>query len=272
MGVITVRFMGICCFVAGREGDRFAKRAVLPADQHAAHHDSPPHIAYVEIEADDLADDSETAGGIPFTRSEGSEVRSYRRFDLNGERVSVRNVTASRNGNGEAALVVVPTFDERVPAMTRVCPECPPQPRAECFDDAPPRQLIASYFDIGSAYLSAGPVEEEVTAFDEGSQWPARRLARWAQVDATFEGDRAELVIEKFDGSSTRTIPLSSDASVVTVGNQLETDILGTSPRGTDRRAHFAMYYDLGENLPEKRPRPTRSMGGVRGCAPTTWP
>lgn len=267
MSVITLRFIGICCVVEGREKDQFVKRAILPADRHGAHRNDGPHIPYVEIEASDLPKDEAVNASKTFTRGAHPLTRTYHRFDLAGERVSIRNA-----GQGNGRLIEIPTFGERVPRMTLVCPDCPPNPRAECFDPAPPRDLVAAYFDMRSGYLSAGPVENDVTTFEEGSKWPPRRLAQWAQLDVTFQGDHAEVLIEKFDGSSSRTIPLARDAAVVTFGNQLEVDIEETSAKSTDRSAHFDMYYDIGQDLPAIRPKPSKSKGGLRACAPITWP
>ena len=266
MTMITLRFVGTCCFVDGREMDPFVKRAILPTDLRGADHKDGPHIPYVEIEADDLGKGSTVKASKTFTRGERSAARSFLRFHLDGEQISIRNA-----GQGNGRLVVIPTFDERVPRMTLVCPECPPNPRPECFVAAPPRDLVAAYFDIRSGYLSAGPIEEEETRFEQGSNWPARRLARWAELDVAFQGDHAEILIEKFDRSGSRTIPLKRGASVVTVGNQMEIDI-EENGSSYDRSGHFDMYYDLGVGLPDKRPRPAVAKTAIRNCAPANWP
>ncbi len=201
-----------------------------------------------------------------FTRG----TRTFHRFDLDGERISIRNAS---QGNGR--LVVIPTFAERVPSMTLVCPDCPPFPRKECFAAAPPRDLVAAYFDIRSGFLNSGPVEEEATRFEEGSNWPPRRLARWAQLDLEYHGTEAEILIEAFDGSGSRVIPLKRETSSITIGNQREVDI-EERPLASDAEGvgHFEMYYDLGDSrqLPKLRPRPTTDKGALRGCAPSNWP
>lgn len=266
MSMLTLHFSGMCCFVDGRQNDRFAKRVVLPRDTHFAEFKDAPHVPYVEVDADDLQQGANVRPTKTYARADGPLTRRFHRFNLDGERVSVRNAA---RGNG--MLVVVPTFDERVPRMTLVCPDCPPNPSEECFSSKPPSDLIAAYFDIRTGYLNAGVLEPGETAFDDGSQWPARRLARWAQLDLAIHGDRAEIVIEKFDGSAKRVIPLKRGAGVVTIGNGREEDIEETST-GSNRREHFDMYYDLGADLPSKRPRPTTPKSAIRGCAPAQWP
>jgi hypothetical protein len=266
MPMLSVRFIGISCFVDGRESDTFVKRLILPTDTHGMHRGDGPHIPYVEVDIEDLAPGAEIKQSKTYTR--GS--RTYNRYHLDAERVSIRNAS---QGNGR--LVVIPTFEERVPSMTLVCPDCPPTPRPECFEKAPPSDVVTAYFDVRSGYLSSGPVEEEETRFEQGSNWPVRRLAQWAQLDLAYHGGRAEILLERFDGSGTRVIPLKRDASLITVGNQREEDIEQTALKATEARVgHFSMYYDLGDALllPKKRPQPTLGMGGVRGCAPSAWP
>jgi len=262
-----VRFIGICCFIDGREKDSFVKRAILPIDRHAGHHHHEPHVPYVEIETRDLSRGAKVVPSKEFLRGEREYARSYYRFDLDGERVSLRNA-----GQGNGRLVVIPTFAERVPSMTLVCPGCPPNPREECFTDAPPSDLVAAYFDLRTGFLNAGPLDPEETRFDHGSNWPTRKLARSVQLDLEYHGDHAEILIEKFDGSSSRTIPLASDAGTITIGNQVEADIEETSIQGTDRRRHFEMYYELGAQLPSTRPCPCNPAGILHGCAPLNWP
>lgn len=265
MAMLTLHFSGMCCFVDGRETDPFAKRVILPRDLHFAKYKDAPHVPYLEIDADDLPRGANVRPTKTYARSDGPSTRSFHRFNLDGERVWIRNAA---QGNG---LVVVPTFEERVPRMTLVCPDCPPNPRADCFSATPPAGLIAAYFDIRSGYLNAGQLEPGETTFDEGSQWPPRRLARWGRLDLPIHGNRAEIVIEKIDGSATRLISLKQHASVVTIGNGREQDIDETSS-GSNRREHFDMYYDLGDGLPQRRPRPTTPKSAIRGCAPAQWP
>jgi hypothetical protein len=265
MAMITVMFKGMCCFADGRATDVFAKRVILPRDREFDLHGDEPHVPYVEIEADDLLSADVVEPSKSYKRGDGVLERTYYRFDLDGERVSIRNAA---QGTG---LVVVPTFDERVPKMTMVCPDCPPNPRPECFLPAPPPELVAAYFDIRSGFLNAGPVEAAETVFDEGTQWAPRRLAQWAQLDLSVHGERAEILIEKFDGSGSRTIPLKPFAAAITIGNGREEDIEERAT-STNRREHFDMYYDLAAELPTKRPRPMVPKSALRACAPTQWP
>jgi hypothetical protein len=264
--MLSLRFIGISCFVDGREKDPFAKRLILPNDMHAEHRGDGAHIPYIEVDLEDLAPNVALEPSKTFTRG----TRTYRRFDLDGERISVTNAN-----RGDGRLTVVPTFEERVPSMILVCPDCPPTPRPECFESAPPRDLVAAYFDIRTGFLSSGPIEDEQTRFDEGSNWPPRRLARWVQLDLAYHGTHAEILLESFDGKSSRVIPVKRDAALVTIGNMKEEDIeervLVADP---DRLGHFDMYYDLGDSrqLPKKRPRPTIQKGALRGCAPSNWP
>lgn len=266
MSTLAIRFIGIICFVDGREGDSFVKRVLLPNDQHAEHRGGPAHIPYIEVDLEDLGRDSKIEPSKVYTRG----GRTFHRYDVDGERISIKNA-----GQGNGRLVVLPPFSERIPSMTLVCPDCPPNPKSECFAPAPPRDLAVAYFDIRTGFLTSGPVEEEETRFEEGSNWPTRRLARWAQLDMSFQGESAEILLEQFDGSGRRTIPLKRSAYMVTIGNQMEDDIEErTLKTNNEQEGHFSMYYDLGDAklLPKKRPRPTVAKTALRGCAPMNWP
>jgi len=262
MSVISIRFLGICCFIDGREKDPFTKRVILPRDRNCKSRCDDPHVPHLQVDASEVAQRTRVTPAATFKN--GS--RDWQRIDLDGERISIRNAV-----RGDGRLVEVPTFGERIPHMTLVCPDCPPYPRDECFADTPPSDLVAACFDLHGGYLSAGAIEDEETRFDQGSNWPTRRLAHWAQVDLSFHGEQAEVLIEKFDGSGSRSILLKKDTPFVTIANQPESDIVPREAT-SNRRAHFDMYYDLGSGLPEKRPRPANTMGVVLGCAPTNWP
>jgi len=267
VATLSLRFIGISCFVDGRETDPFVKRAVLLNDAHAQHRGDSPHIPYIEVEQQDLADDLEIRPSAdPYVRG----TRTYVRFNLDGERISLLNAT-----QGDGRLTIIPTYFERIPAMTVVCPDCPPTPRSDIFDEKPPRDLVAGYFDIRSGFLSSGPVEDEATRFEDGTNWPPRRLARWAQLDLTYAGNRAEILLESFDGRRSRIIPVKRDTALVTIGNLKEEDILETTLKtDPDQLGHFSMYYDLGETsaLPKTRPIPTLTKSALRGCSPSNWP
>jgi len=262
MSVITIRFLGICCFIDGRERDPFVKRVILPRDSHCKSRGDEPHIPHLQIDAADV----QQRNGIAVKDTFKSGSRDCQRIDVCGERISIRNAA-----QGDGRLVVLPTFRERIPHMTLVCPDCPPYPRPECFVDVPPSDLVAAYFDLHSGFLSAGAIEEEETRFDHGSNWPTRRLAHWAEVDLMYHGNHAELVLDKFDGSGSRSILLKRDTPFITIANQPESDIVARDATA-DRRMHFDMYYELGAGLPDKRPRPANAKGVVLGCAPTNWP
>jgi hypothetical protein len=264
MFMLTLHFKGTCCIVDGRESDPFVKRVVMPRDTQYAALGEEPHVPYVEIEAGDLGD-ATIVPAKSYTRGEGALAVAYHRFELDAERVSIANVVP---GN---SLIVVPTLDERIPKMTLVCPDCPPRPRGECLDAVPPPDLVAACFDIHTGYLNTGLLELQPTTFDEGSNWPSRRLAHWVRLDVPVQGDSASIVLEKYDGSGMRTIPLKPDASTVTIGSGRDEDIEDRAT-GSNRREHFDLYYSLGENLPAFRPRPTIPMSAIRACAPTTWP
>src|SRR4051812_6302408 len=95
MSTLTIRFAGICCFLDPRAGqdDHFAKRVLLPVDNHV--HDADrgdgPHIPYIEF---DILARAKVDGDFITQSTSPRDGVSYRRYQLSGDRITITNSAA----------------------------------------------------------------------------------------------------------------------------------------------------------------------------------
>lgn len=277
MSTLTVRFIGICCFLdAPPKDSRFKKRVVLPVDTRVDERADGEHVPYLEV---DILDEPMHSGGFADTVDYTRENLRYRRFHLSGDRITIRNSVPPPHG-----LRVLSTYEEQAPSLTRVTPDLREPPGPEYFEATPPADKVVAFFDIQYGDLHAGPPAPRLTTFSQPTQWPGnRRLASWIELQVPIEDGRGPVIdVESFGtrGFGRRTIELSDRTSRITIGNQLEHDIDRkciecadpTQLRPEDFRAHFALYYDLFPNVPANRSVPVRSFAIENGCVPVRFP
>jgi hypothetical protein len=271
MSTLTVRFMGICCFLdSWGKTSHFSKRILLPVDMRAGERDDGRHIPYLEL---DILDEPQVTGDFTTVATYTREGRAYRRFHLSGDRIRILNAATPEN----AQLNVLNTFRERVPSLTALTPELADHLPSEYFSVTPPRDRVAAYFDVHHGDLHAGPSTIFPIRFDPVPGSPAippRRLAGWVELQIPItEGEGPVIEVKSFgeSGLGTRTIRLSTLTDCVTIGNQLESDIamLPFDPaqfRNEDFREHFLLYYDLYPTIPANLSRPSRTASAINGC------
>ncbi|HEX9982607.1 MAG TPA: hypothetical protein VGF69_05055 [Thermoanaerobaculia bacterium] len=267
MTTMTVSIYGISCLLDPRMADSFEKRVLLPTDnQEDATH--PAHVAYVEFCEVDLVTAPED---IP--RISGPYVRDgirYRRLELNGHRVSLSPL------DNAAPFEVSPTFDIRVPKMTKVNPELDAHPADSCFLPDPPTSLVRGYFDITQGRLMAGAIDRNETSFNPLEEWPPTRLAINALLEITTTGtDGPTVTVEDLVNGGITTIVLQSNTANINIGNLPPSDFVDINafnPSTDDISRDFLIFYGLAKTPPAVRPVPTTPIGLETACTPVNWP
>jgi hypothetical protein len=281
MSTLTIRFAGICCFLDPRpnEQDNFAKRVLLPVDNHA--HDADrgdgTHIPYIEL---DILDRPDVKGDFISHATYSRDGVSYRRYHLSGDHITITNAAAPNPWK----LNVLSTYTERVPSISKVTNGDFTYPEAEFFNDKPDTKKVAALFDMKNGDLHAGQSSLQPTRFSDPTGWPTRRLAAWVELEVPIkDGQKPMIAIESFNGNGfgRRTIELAETTDHITIGNQLQLDIEqgmainpNFPPSPENFRAHYAMVYDLFKDSPARAsaPRPQNGMTIRNGCVGTQYP
>jgi hypothetical protein len=264
---LSVRIAGTCCFVdRATPANPFVKRLVLPFDDIG----SGPldtHIPFIEVP------DAHIVPGSDVSFLSGPYSHKEKIYDdnvLSGHTVSIPYIDTS------VALMASSAFANHVPKMTAVTPELFPYPRAEVFASAPQAGLIAGFFDISYGVLDVGPLYEFITHF--------RRIVTGAET-VTYQTPESvqllipllipsgtPLTIQVSKGASVLEIKLDDSADSITIGNEIEADILGLGS-GDDVTHHFGLYYNLASPPPPPdRAVPAKTAEPINSCTVTTWP
>jgi hypothetical protein len=281
MSTLTVRFAGICCFMSPRpdKNDKFAKRVLLPVDKHArdANRNDGQHIPYIEF---DILDRPAVSGRFAAQFTYARDLVSYRRYHLTGDVITITNAVPRNGGK----LNVLSTYNERVPSISKVSQGKLTYPDDKFFSDHPASTDVAAIFDMHFGDLHAGPASLLPTRFSDPTDFtPARRLAQWVELQVPIrDGEKPLVVIESFNGNGfgKRTIELAETTDHITIGNQLKEDIeIGPAafnpnlpPSVENFSAHFAMVYDLFNNVPANASRPQNGMTVRNGCVGSQIP
>jgi len=280
MSTLTVRFAGICCFLSPRgKQDSFAKRALLPVDRHSrdADRNDGQHIPYIEF---DILDRAVVNGRFASQFTYARDLVSYRRYHLSGDRITIVNAVP-QNGGGQ--LNVLSTYTERVPSISEVTDGVLSLADARFYSDQPSTSEVAAIFDMQYGDLHAGPASLLPTRFSDPTRFMTRRLPQWIELQVPIqdgEGPRLEIESLNGNGFGKRTIELAPTTDHITIGNQLREDIeVGPAafnpnlpPSPENFRAHFAMVYDLFNNVPTNASRPQNGMTIRNGCVGSQIP
>jgi len=267
MTTITMRFIGICCFLDTPGG---GKRVVLPVDKRANERGDGKHVPYLEVE---VIDQPLVQGLFDEEWTYVRDLVTYRRYHLSGDRVRISNLVISPG----ASLNQLATYSERVPALTLVTPALRRDVGVAVLHDPPDPDRAAAYFDITHGDLHAGPPNNFPTRFSAQTQWPTRRLAQWVELQVPIPDGHGPTI--HIDGAEfgERTIQLAPRTTRITIGNQLPADIERNTGdpaalQSEDFREHFRLYYDLLTEVPNGYSLPERTAALPNGCVGSQYP
>jgi hypothetical protein len=262
---IDVRFTGICCFADAKSGSPFGKRVLLPYDNRID--PTLRHIAFLEIGEDEIENYTGTApviaphygGGIDFWR-----------WDLHGHKIEFTNVE-----NSAGTLTYRNTYLRYIPGMkSGVCPDLDPLPRDECYDTAPPKDIVAAYFDLYTGVLAARGIDEKIALFMtkslKVSPW-VRRMARFVGLELPLTEVAAKIRLT--EGANVTEITLKPYATVL-IGNERQSDIAQDPNSIENPREHFHLFYNLARpgTVPADPPLPWTTAVPQTFCSPAGWP
>ena len=269
MPTIKVRVRGICCFV-DRNNGAYAKRVVIPRDNLGMRGMS--HIPFIEFEESDVVSWNGLEPAKSYTRRNGSV--HYQRWNLDGHCVEFQSLDLD-----SPLLKTSDSFGKHVPKMKAICPQLRAYPRAECFEDDPPADLIAGCLEISRGSLDAGPLEEIFTAFTPKQDWGPERTPQWVELTLPVKPGTIRLTLDAFRNGDPKSaaedawIELREGTEVITVGNLLEEDISGAgSVNG--RSEHFKIYYNLASedtSMYDDLPVPAVAQIPTGACSPLSW-
>lgn len=269
MPTIKVRVRGICCFV-DRNNGKYAKRVVIPRDTIEMH--GMAHIPFIEFEENDVVSWSGLAPEKSYTRRNGSV--HYQRWNLDGHCVEFQSLDVD-----SPSLSTSDSFGKHVPKMKAICPQLRAYPRAECFEENPPADVIAGCLEISRGALDAGPLEEIFTAFTPKENWGPERTPQWVELALPVESGNIFLALNAFRNGDSKSaaedawIELREGTEVITVGNLLEADISGAGSL-SGRSEHFKIYYNLAsEHLSSSMDLPVPAVAQIPtgACSPLSW-
>jgi hypothetical protein len=185
--------------------------------------------------------------------------------------------------NGQPQMVPTTSTEREdfswVADLEQLCSGCTVD--ADLFDSIPP-ELVAARFTLRSGRLftwSVGRIGSDVTPVHfkrldgtGSSSAYTQAVADWVAADITVSAESIELVEEKFNGGTGRSMLLEPDAS-----GTVEIAVLNlppfVPPSSPDNNSpsvgkHFELYYELEDNAPAAAARLVPRAGAAPG-APT---
>ncbi|HEV7429310.1 MAG TPA: caspase family protein [Thermoanaerobaculia bacterium] len=261
---LDVLIVGISCIAKVGEED-VPRRVLFPTD-NLWYPSYEPHVAFLEIEEEDLLSEPGTIIGLSERYSRYG--RNYRRFELNGHRISIDNID-SEQGFTEKDL-----YKNHVPQMKLVQPALSQYPKQQCYDDKPPTSLIAGYFDINYGILSVrrvAPYKLEFLPKASTLMLPGY-FAVSAQLSVKVNGPAPVVIlVENLANGIVSPVRLKPTAREITIGNLTTSVLLGNSG-GDDLPHDFELFYNLaGEPVPPLVV-PSQAQGLETACIPVGWP
>lgn len=261
---LDVLIVGISCLANGQDPEVLQKRVLFPTDNlwYPSHE---PHVAFLEIEEGDLLNDPGTIVGLSerYTRY----GRNYRRFELNGHRISIDNVDPAQG------FTVKDPYEKHVPQMIKVQPALSLYPREECYDDKPPTSLIAGHFDINYGVLTVRRVTPYELEFlpEPPNTWPDGHYAVSAELSVKVNESAVVIRVENLANGFVSPVRLKPTAREVTIGNVTTSVLLGDYG-GDDLPHDFRLFYNLAEEPVDPIVVPNQPLGIETACIPVNWP
>lgn len=259
MSTMTIRFEGLCCHIDPTGSGIAAKRRAVLVDASGPPH---VHISYIEVFADDFDP----------AMNPGWTLKSYPRHGVDYARAEVKNVKVElTNPIQSATFTILPSFHQRIPKLREVEPSFTVIDPDLLSPIMPPNK-VAAYFDMSAGVLASGPSESFRTEFQPPKSWPTKHLGEWAQLEMEID-DTIEPTVRVTDLSTgaTKDLKLKPGTDLITIGNQMETDIVGIRPSPT-QPGHFGVYYGMAASPLTDRPQPRRSAGLGTGCSNSSYP
>jgi len=288
---LTIRIAGICCFVSKAvASDPFVKRLVLPYDDIGG---GPldTHIPFIEVRDDQMLPNADKSFlSDPYNHREYAKTYDdahphhdqyvvdgttpeefyYRRFVLSGHTITIPYVDTS------GALTVSTAFSNHIPGMKTVTTDLFPYPRPEVFYTTPQAGLISAFFDISYGTLDIGSLYEFTTLFvtkqtgTVNAEYQTPEFVTLLLPLLLPEG--VPLTIQVKKDATTYEIMLDDTTDTITIGNEIDIDILGLES-GDDITNHFELYYNLASPpRPPDRAEPIKLLEPINSCTVTTWP
>ncbi|MBV9494123.1 MAG: hypothetical protein JOZ54_07750 [Acidobacteria bacterium] len=213
---------------------------------------------------------------------EDSEL-SLNKGDENDPELPSLSIVNTARGTTNSVLNMIPTTAaERedyswLADLKSICSTCDLD--SSVHDDEPPSGLVVARFKLKTGRLftySVARIGSDVTPVQfkrlngQGSVSPySQAVATWMAADIEVQGDSVELVDEKFDGSSSRSMLLTPDEE-----GKMEIAVLNLptfAPPPATRVAspgvgkHFERYYDLADTPPASADRLVPWPGAAPG-------
>jgi hypothetical protein len=261
--ILDVLIVGISCIAKGGEQEVPKKRVLFPTD-NLWYPSYEPHVAFLEIEEEDLLNDPGTIVGLSERYSRYG--RNYRRFELNGHRISIDNI------NSEQGFTETDLYKKHVPQMTLVQPALSQYPKQQCYDDKPPTSLIAGYFDINYGILSVRRVAPYKLEFlpKASTLMEPGFFAVSAQLSVKVNEPAPVISVENLANGIVSPVRLKPTAREITIGNLTAKVLLGDYS-GDDLPHDFELFYNLAEPV-TPLVVPGQAQGIETACIPVGWP
>jgi hypothetical protein len=289
MQQILIRFRGICAHVEvddpkaeTQNGNGKGKKRRTILVSHHGNQDTPieHHTSYVEFYADDVRAFSPELRVVSYSKP-GVDGR-FARVDLT--KGTIIRLKDTDPGDVEEA----PSYRRDVPHFSEILKSFPEANRTIApglvgsINKLDTARAFAA-FDMPAGTLYAGEPENTITRFPKNINFPPRRLARWAELQATVAAGPITLELSSTTGP-THAIEFTENLRMLTIGNEPERLILGVienqaahSHAGatpTQPSGHFALYYNLLDNPPLESDRavPIPTLLGGAGCNNNNYP
>lgn len=289
MQQILIRFRGICAHVevddpkAETQNGKGKKRRTILVSHHV-NQDSPieHHTSYVEFCADDVK-----------AFSPELRVRSYSKPGVDGRFARVDLITKGTiirlKDTDPGDVEEAPSYRRDVPHFSEILKSFPEANRTIApgltgnINKLDTARAFAA-FDMPAGTLFAGEPENTITRFPKNIDYRPRRLARWAELQATVAA--GPITLELVSKGLTQAIEFTENLRMLTIGNEPERLILGVienqdghSHAGagavpSQPSGHFALYYNILDNPPQESERavPIPTLLGGAGCNNNNYP
>lgn len=262
---LDVLILGISCIANPQTGGPLPKRVLFPTDNlwYPSH---PPHVAFLEVEEEDLLYDPGTIGGLSerYTRF----GRYYRRFELSSHKITIDNIDTTQ-GFYEKSV-----YRDHVPKMKNVQPDLSTYPKADCYLEKPPADLIAGYFDIAYGILGVRRVASYLSYFSPPpppNTLPNGYFAISPQLRVKINDEAPTIRVTNLDTGYVSKLILKPTATEISIGNLTAPTLAGYT-KEDDPPHDSKLFYNLAVTPVDPMPVPSKPQGIETACIPVGWP